>query len=59
MSTLLVNVDLNQWRNSFAKSPFAKRLMIKRVLFIRNQLGLVFVYKSVESDKKKYRIGFT
>ena len=37
---------------TFAKSPFAKRLMVKRALFIGNQLGLLLGYKSVESVKK-------
>ena len=36
----------------FRKSPFAKRPMVKRALFIRNQLGIVSVTESVESDKK-------
>ena len=40
----------------FEKSPFAKSLMVKRVLFIGNQLGLLSVYKSVESDKKSFRL---
>ena len=41
-----------------SKSPFVKRPMAKRALFIRHQLCLVSVYKSVESDKKKYCIRF-
>ena len=39
---------------SFTKSPFAERPMLKRALFIGNQLGLVSVYTSVESDKKSF-----
>ena len=35
-----------------------QRPMLKRALFIGNQLGLVFVYMSVESDIKKFWIGF-
>ena len=34
---------------AFLKSLFTKRPMVKRALFIRNQLGLVFVYKSMGS----------
>ena len=33
-------------------SPFEKRLMVERALFIINQLGLVSVNKGMESDKK-------
>ena len=41
------------WSKSpIPKSPFAERPMLKRPLFIGNQLGLVSVYTSVESDKK-------
>ena len=36
----------------FTQSPFAKRPLLKRALFIGNQSGLVSVYTSVESDKK-------
>ena len=49
---------LGRWSTSpipkspFIKSPFAKRPTLKRALFIGNQLGLVSVYTSVESDKK-------
>ena len=44
-----------RWSKSpIPKSPFAKRLTLKRALFIGNQLGLVFVYTSVESDKKSF-----
>ena len=39
-------------KSPFTKSPFAERPMLKRALFIGNQLGLVSVYTSVESDKK-------
>ena len=39
-------------KSTIPKSPFAKRLMVKMALYIGNQLGLVSVYKSVESDKK-------
>ena len=39
-------------KSPFTRSPFAKKLMLKRALFIGNQLGLVSVYMSVESDKK-------
>ena len=39
-------------KSPFAKSPFAIRPMLKRALFIGNQLGVVSVYMSVESDKK-------
>ena len=39
-------------KSPFTKSPFAERPMLKRALFIGNQLGLVSVYMSVESDKK-------
>ena len=35
---------------SRSKSPFERRPMVKRVLFIRNQVGLVSVYRNVESD---------
>ena len=41
------------WSKSpIPKSPFAKRPMLKRAQFIGNQLGIVSVYTSVESDKK-------
>ena len=33
-------------------SPFEKRPMVERALFIINQLGLVSVNKGMESDKK-------
>ena len=39
-------------KSPFTKSPFVERPMLKRALFIGNQLGLVSVYTSVESDKK-------
>ena len=39
-------------KSLFTKSPFAERQMLKRAPFIGNQLGLVSVYTSVESDKK-------
>ena len=39
-------------KSPFTKSPFAERPMLKRALFIGNQLGLVSLYTSVESDKK-------
>ena len=39
-------------KSPFTKSPFAKRPPLKRALFIGNQLGVVSVYTSVESDKK-------
>ena len=39
-------------KSPFTKSPFAKRPTLKRALIIGNQLGLVSVYTSVESDKK-------
>ena len=36
-------------KSPFTKSPFAKRLML-----VGNQLGVVSVYTSVESDKKSF-----
>ena len=41
-------------KSPFKRSPFTKRPMLKRALFIGNQLGLVSVYTSVESDKKMF-----
>ena len=42
---------------TLCKIAVCKKAYTKRALFIGNQLGLVSVYTSVESDKKKFRIG--
>ena len=41
-------------KSPFTKSPFTERPLLKRALFIGNQLDLVSVYTSVESDKKSF-----